>query len=165
MEVLYGWSSPGEEANRGNGTTNEPIESEEAAWQVVLVYARRWQVETSFRYGKSELRMESPRLHKWEPRRKLLLVVTLVYAFLLSLLEHQHDRLAPVGLGSLVPSHRAPRTKDACPALPLALGTQSLVATLSTLLHEQLKSGGSSTWVRSTHRLVAVVPGLLESLS
>jgi hypothetical protein len=67
--------------------TNEPIESEEAAWQVVLAYARRWQVETSFRYGKSELRMESPRLQQWEPRRKLLLVVTLVYAFLLSLLE------------------------------------------------------------------------------
>ncbi len=73
--------------------TNEPIASEEAAWQVVLAYARRWQVETSFRYGKSELRMESPRLHKWEPRRKLLLVVTLVYAFLLSLLDHQHDLL------------------------------------------------------------------------
>jgi len=29
--------------------TNEPIESEEAAWQVVVAYARRWQVETSFR--------------------------------------------------------------------------------------------------------------------
>src|SRR5207247_4075694 len=51
--------------------TNEPIESEEAAWQVVVAYARRWQVETSFRYGKSELRMESPRLQQWEPRRKL----------------------------------------------------------------------------------------------
>ena len=73
--------------------TNEPIESEEAAWQVVVAYARRWQVETSFRYGKSELRMESPRLQQWEPRRKLLLVVTLVYAFLLSLLEQEHDLL------------------------------------------------------------------------
>jgi Transposase DDE domain len=73
--------------------TNEPIESEEAAWQVVLAYARRWQVETSFRYGKSELRMESPRLQQWEPRRKLLLLVTLVYAFLLSLLAHEHDLL------------------------------------------------------------------------
>lgn len=73
--------------------TNEPIESEEAAWQVVVAYARRWQVETSFRYGKSELRMESPRLQQWEPRRKLLLLVTLVYAFLLSLLDHEHDLL------------------------------------------------------------------------
>ena len=73
--------------------TNEPIDSEEAAWQVVLAYARRWQVETSFRYGKSELHMESPRLQQWEPRRKLLLVVTLVSAFLLSLLEQEHDLL------------------------------------------------------------------------
>ena len=37
--------------------------------------------------------MESPRLQQWEPRRKLLLVVTLVYAFLLSLLEQEHDLL------------------------------------------------------------------------
>lgn len=73
--------------------TNEPIESEEAAWQVVVAYARRWQVETSFRYGKSELRMESPRVPQWEPRRKLLLLVTLVYAFLLSLWDHEHDLL------------------------------------------------------------------------
>jgi hypothetical protein len=93
MAVPYGWWSLDEEANRGNGTTNEPIESEEAAWQVVLAYARRWQVETSFRYGKSELHMESPRMQQWEPRRKLLLIVTLVYAFLLSLLEQEHDLL------------------------------------------------------------------------
>ncbi len=58
---------------------------------MVLAYARRWQVETSFRYGKSELRMESPRVPHWEPRRKLLLLVTLVYAFLLSLLAHEYD--------------------------------------------------------------------------
>jgi hypothetical protein len=31
--------------------------------------------------------MESPRLWRWERREKLLLMVTLVYAFLLSLLE------------------------------------------------------------------------------
>lgn len=37
--------------------------------------------------------MESPRVPQWEPRRKLLLVVTLVYAFLLSLLEQQHALL------------------------------------------------------------------------
>ena len=91
LAVPYGWWSPGGEVNRGNGTTNEPIESEEAAWQVVLAYARRWQVETSFRYGTSELRMESPRLQQWEPRRKLLLLVTLVDAFLLSLLAPEQE--------------------------------------------------------------------------
>jgi hypothetical protein len=41
----------------------------------------------AFRYGKSELAMESPRLWKWERRLKLLLMVTLAYAFLLSLLN------------------------------------------------------------------------------
>lgn len=67
--------------------TNEPVLTTEDAWRVVLCYARRWQVEMSFRYQKSELAMESPRLWKWDNRLKLLLVVSLVYAFLLSLLN------------------------------------------------------------------------------
>lgn len=67
--------------------TNEPVLSTEDAWRIVLSYARRWQVEMSFRYQKSELAMESPRLWKWDNRLKLLLMVSLVYAFLLSLLD------------------------------------------------------------------------------
>lgn len=67
--------------------TNEPVLSKEDAWRVVLSYTRRWQVEMSFRYQKSELAMESPRLWKWDNRLKLLLMVSLVYAFLLSLLD------------------------------------------------------------------------------
>jgi hypothetical protein len=67
--------------------TGEPITSVEEAWKVVLAYARRWQIEMAFRLGKSELAMESPRLWSWERRVKLLLMVTLAYAFLLSLLE------------------------------------------------------------------------------
>ena len=66
--------------------TNEPAEHPEAAWRVVLAYARRWQIELSYRYGKTELAMESPRLWRWENRLKLLLIASLVYAFLLSLL-------------------------------------------------------------------------------
>ena len=61
--------------------TNEVIETEAEAWRVVLAYARRWQIEMAFRYGKSELAMESPRLWTWERRLKLLLLVTLAYAF------------------------------------------------------------------------------------
>ena len=56
-----------------------------------MAYARRWQIEMAFRLGKSELAMESPRLWSWERRVKLLLLllmVTLAYAFLLSLLEN-----------------------------------------------------------------------------
>jgi Transposase DDE domain len=73
--------------------TNEPIATEEDAWRVVLAYARRWQIEMAFRYGKSELAMESPRLWTWEGRRKLLLMVTLAYAFLLSLLDERLELL------------------------------------------------------------------------
>jgi hypothetical protein len=67
--------------------TNEPVLCDEDAWRVVLAYRRRWEVETAWRYQKSELAMESPRLWEWENRLKLLLMVTLVYAFLLSLLQ------------------------------------------------------------------------------
>lgn len=41
----------------------------------------------SFRFQKSELALESPRLWNWERRLKLLLMVTLAYAFLLALLR------------------------------------------------------------------------------
>jgi hypothetical protein len=67
--------------------TNEPLEQLQDAWRIVLAYARRWQVEMTWRYSKSELAMESPRLWFWHNRLKLLLMVTLAYAFLLSLLD------------------------------------------------------------------------------
>lgn len=66
--------------------TNEPLTCADDAWRIVLAYARRWLIETTFRYTKSDLAMESPRLWRWDNRLKLLLMVTLVYAFLLSLL-------------------------------------------------------------------------------
>jgi hypothetical protein len=67
--------------------TNEIIRNGEDAWRLVLAYARRWQVEMSFRFAKSEMGMESPRLWTWERREKLLLLVTLAYSFLLSFLS------------------------------------------------------------------------------
>lgn len=67
--------------------TTETVHSADDAWRVVFIYLRRWQVETTWRYGKSELAMESPRVWTWERREKLLLMATLVYAFLLSLLD------------------------------------------------------------------------------
>ena len=73
--------------------TSDVIRSEEDAWVVVLAYARRWQIEQSWRYNKSELGCESPRLWKWERREKLLLMVTLLYAFLLSLLAEEREAL------------------------------------------------------------------------
>ena len=67
--------------------TNEPVKSEHQAWDIFFAYRRRWQIETSFRYGKCELAMESPRLWGMENRLKLLSIVTLIYAFFLHVLE------------------------------------------------------------------------------
>ncbi len=69
--------------------TNEPIHSAEDARRIVRVYARRWQVECAFRFGKSDLGVESVRVRDWEHRRKLLGLLTLAYAFLVHLLATQ----------------------------------------------------------------------------
>jgi hypothetical protein len=61
---------------------NKLLKREEQARGIVFAYRRRWQIELSFRYGKSELGMESPRLWSWENRLTLLGIVTVVYAFL-----------------------------------------------------------------------------------
>jgi len=85
--------------------TNLPITSTEDAWQVLLAYARRWQIETAFRFFKSELALESPRLWSWHNRLKLFAIVALVYAFLLSLLAPAH-----LALKEFLLEHFCPRT-------------------------------------------------------
>jgi hypothetical protein len=67
--------------------TAEAIQTEEQAWQVVFVYVRRWHIELSWKYEKSELAFQSPRVYEGEAREKLLLLATLAYAFLLTLLK------------------------------------------------------------------------------
>jgi hypothetical protein len=67
--------------------TNEPADTPAAMWKIVFAYARRWQIEMAWRFGKTELAMQSPRLWSWDNRLKLLLIVSLVYAFLLTLLD------------------------------------------------------------------------------
>ena len=73
--------------------TSEPISSVDDAWRIVLAYNRRWQVEMSIRFSKSELAFESPRLVAWKHRAKLLALAALVQAFLFSLLD---DLLLPL---------------------------------------------------------------------
>lgn len=65
--------------------TSEPVYNAAQAWKIVFAYARRWQIEMSLRFTKSEMAFESPRLLNWEARRKFLLIACLAYAFLLSL--------------------------------------------------------------------------------
>jgi len=68
--------------------TTEPVYTAEQAWQIIFAYARRWQIEMSLRFTKSEMAFESPRLLPWEARLKFLLIASLAYAFLLSLLSN-----------------------------------------------------------------------------
>jgi len=72
--------------------TTEIIHSPDDAWRIVFAYARRWQIEMSIRFTKSEMAFECPRLFQWETRLKFLLIASLAYAFLLSLLD-SHDCL------------------------------------------------------------------------
>lgn len=68
--------------------TSEPVYTAEQAWKIIFAYARRWQIEMSLRFTKSEMAFESPRLLAWEARLKFLLIAALAYAFLLSLLAN-----------------------------------------------------------------------------
>ncbi|WP_229239335.1 transposase [Emticicia agri] len=62
--------------------------SNKDAWQMLHSYMHRWNIEQTFRVGKAELGLESPRLWFWENRLKLMAIVTLVYDFLLSMLRN-----------------------------------------------------------------------------
>lgn len=61
--------------------------------QALVLLRERWLIETSFRYGKCELALECPRLWSLEARLKLLGMVMLIYAFMLSLLDPAHAEL------------------------------------------------------------------------
>jgi hypothetical protein len=60
---------------------------ERKAWDMVLSYVRRWKIEDQVRFQKTELLIASLRLRDGEPRRKLLLLLTLAYGLLLSALS------------------------------------------------------------------------------
>jgi hypothetical protein len=73
--------------------TSEPITCAQDAWGLMFAYARRWQIELTWRENKSELAFQSPRVWNWEPREKLLLLASLAYAFLLTLLSPCYESL------------------------------------------------------------------------
>lgn len=66
--------------------TSEPVYTSEQAFKIILIYARRWQIEMSLRFDKTELGFESIRAFSWEVRQRLFLILTLVHAFLLCFL-------------------------------------------------------------------------------
>jgi hypothetical protein len=67
--------------------TNQPCQDAQHLWSVILAYARRWQIEACWRFSKTELAIQSPRLWFWMNRLKLMMMVALIYAFLLELLR------------------------------------------------------------------------------
>lgn len=73
--------------------TTEPISTQADAWTIVFAYARSFQIEMALRFQKSELGCESPRLWRGPARLKLLLLVSLVSAFLLTLLDQATEGL------------------------------------------------------------------------
>jgi hypothetical protein len=46
--------------------TNEPVLSVDQAWHIVFIYMRRWQVEMAYRFVKTDLAIQSPRLWHWQ---------------------------------------------------------------------------------------------------
>lgn len=71
--------------------TSLPIKGIKDAWEVFFSYIHRWEIEQGFRFLKSELGLESPRLWFWDNRQKLMAIVTLVYDFLLNFYRHRKD--------------------------------------------------------------------------
>lgn len=73
--------------------TSEPAHTPDLAWRIILIYARRWQIEMNLRFEKTELGLESLRAFSWEVRLRLGLMLVLVHSFLLHLLAPE---LAPL---------------------------------------------------------------------
>jgi hypothetical protein len=70
---------------------NEPVETAEQAWRVIQAYGRRGPLECALRLGKSDWGMQSCRQHYGERRAKLLALVSLALAFLVSLVATVPD--------------------------------------------------------------------------
>ena len=73
--------------------TDVPIDTNGMAWSILFSYMKRWDVEQVFRFGKTAMGMESPRLWFFERTLKLLSLVTLVMDFILSMVA-QHKGFA-----------------------------------------------------------------------
>ena len=110
--------------------TSEPAHTPELAWQIVLAYARRWQVEMAIRYHKSELAFESPRLLKWNARHKLMLIAALAYSSLLSFLP-----ILPDSLAHWLLRHFCPRTGKRSRDAPTPLYRLRLALSLFSFSH------------------------------
>ena len=119
--------------------TSETVQTASDAWRIVSAYSRRWQIEMSFRYNKSELALQSPRLWTWERRVKLMMIVTVAYAFLLSLLDAKLEVLKNTLLKAFCP--RTGKRSRQTPA-PLYRIRAALAALMTRYPHPKPQSSG-----------------------
>ena len=96
-------------------------------------YARRWQIKMALRFNKSELAIDSPRVWSWERRLKLLMIVTLVYAFLLRLLCEPQS-LDTANAKTLLPPNRKAEPGNPDSALSTTSSALSALARSSATL-------------------------------
>ena len=75
--------------------TSLEVDSQKMAWEMMHSYFHRWEAEQGFRFLKSELGLESPRLWFWDNRMKLMSIVTLVYDFMLQMLRNWRNWAQP----------------------------------------------------------------------
>ena len=102
-------SRPGKRRKPWYLLTNLPINTHQDAWEIVFSYAKRWKIEQIFRFAKTEMAMESPRLWFWENRLKCMMVITLAIDFLLYLLQKGRTELIEKLLNTW-----CPRTGNRC---------------------------------------------------
>jgi hypothetical protein len=68
--------------------TSIQVSNLEQAWEMCHTYMHRWNIEQTFRFCKTELAIESPRLWFFENTCKLLGIVALIYDFLIHLVNN-----------------------------------------------------------------------------
>lgn len=106
--------------------TNQVIDTIGMAWEVFYSYIQRWDIEQAFRFLKSELGIQSIRLHQFKNRLKLMALVTLVYEFLLALYRNWQS-IAWIWINTLCPRTDKRFLKARLPIYRLRIAIQIIV--------------------------------------
>lgn len=106
--------------------TNQEIDTSGMAWEMFFSYIQRWDIEQAFRFLKSELGIQSIRLHEFKNRLKLMALVTLVFEFLLTLYRNW-QAVAWVWINTLCPRTDKRFLKARLPIYRLRMAMQIIV--------------------------------------
>lgn len=106
--------------------TDVKVDTNGMAWSIVLSYMRRWDVEQIFRFGKTAMGIESPRLWFFDRTLKLLSFVTLIMDFLFSLIA-QHRSFARTLIDKWCPRTGNRQRKTSLPIYRLRLAVSLIL--------------------------------------